>query len=187
MWSHFLYLLTVVLFPLSLALLADDKSNVFHSFQSLFRTFDCGHLNKHILKFCLQFAHSFFSFPGECRQIDSPCKNRQIYRSIPCRSWKITLNNWESWLQSAKNWIDNITHICCWNATGARMHYLMMQLADIFRMLLEYIRFTKRNEKVFFKPYIESMKTAMSTVLIDQSLFTGKVECSRYWKGWCDT
>lgn len=35
---HFLLLVTVILYAL-----------VFHSFQSLFRTFDCGHLNKHIM------------------------------------------------------------------------------------------------------------------------------------------
>ena len=51
-WTlHFLLLLTVILYAL-----------VFHSFQSLFRTFDCGHLNKHILKFCLHPASLSISF-----------------------------------------------------------------------------------------------------------------------------
>lgn len=139
-----------------------------------------GHKTKQCIELNYLKASSTVQTDGESKEIEfqwltnmNMNKHTAAYFAEAGRQrWKIENQGFNR----QKNWVDDMTHLCCWDATGARMHYLMMQLADIFRMLLEYRRFTKREIKIQYKPYLESLRNTMCTILFDQSFITGKAE-----------
>ncbi|MBQ9009423.1 MAG: hypothetical protein IJ088_08860 [Clostridia bacterium] len=44
-----------------------------------------------------------------------------------------------------KNWSFDITHLCSWNETAIKNHYLMVQIVEIFRMLFEFSSYDNKD------------------------------------------
>ena len=61
-----------------------------------------------------------------------------------------------------KNWVGNMTHLCSWNEQAIKNHYCMMQIADIFRMLFEYVNITSKKIKRTFEQIADDLYTAFS-------------------------
>ena len=61
-----------------------------------------------------------------------------------------------------KNWVGNMTHLCSWQEQAIKNHYCMMQIADIFRMLFEYMTYTANSIKRTFEQIGNDMYRAFS-------------------------
>ncbi len=61
-----------------------------------------------------------------------------------------------------KNWAGNMTHFCSWKEQAIKNHYCMMQIADIFRMLFEFVTFTANNIKRTFEQIADDLYRAFA-------------------------
>lgn len=66
-----------------------------------------------------------------------------------------------------KNWVGNITHLCSWNEQAIKNHYCMMQIAELFRLLYEFVNYEKKRIQRTFRQIEDDLYRA----LIEKDLF----------------
>ena len=73
-----------------------------------------------------------------------------------------------------KNWSGQITHLCSWNEQAIKNHYLMMQIADMFRQLFEFMSYTDAHIRRTFGQVRDDLLFQLTTEVLTAN--------SRVWK-----
>ena len=75
-----------------------------------------------------------------------------------------------------KNWSFDITHLCSWNETAIKNHYLMVQIVEIFRMLFEFYTYDNKNIARSYSQIAEDIIYGLTSFLLFETIDPEKKE-----------